>query len=165
MSATTVKTRTVRQRAVEATKALREQLGLDNIDLLSTAVAEVAVQEVASNPAFRERISTVYRDLLALHETRPLRTVIRPSTRPQLVPIGTIEGYEMDPAATLDPLFLLKLYGASQLRAALSEYSLAKLKEAATEIQTRNPGTKPTSKARKEAIIDYIVEKVAGPGY
>jgi hypothetical protein len=57
------------------------------------------------------------------------------------------------------------IYGSRQLRAVLTGYSLMKLKEGLEAVQEKTPGTKPASRSKKAAIIDYIVEQVAGPGY
>jgi hypothetical protein len=150
---------------VAATAHLREVLGLDDLKLLSTALAEIVADEAARNPGFANRIRSVYQELVSLKATRPLRS---PTTKPadvDLVPIGSVEHYKHDPYAPLDPNYLYQVYGAAQLRAALSRYSLATLKEASARIEEKNPGTKPTSRARKDAIIDYIVEHIAGPDF
>lgn len=49
------------------------------------------------------------------------------------------------------------LYGRNQLRSALEYYRLDMLKEAAAKIEHEHPGTCPTSKSSKAAVIDYIV--------
>lgn len=51
------------------------------------------------------------------------------------------------------------------MRELLGGYSLVKVKQALAGVEERNPGTKPKNKSQKQALIDYIVEKVAGPGY
>jgi hypothetical protein len=63
----------------------------------------------------------------------------------------------------LDPYELLRVYGKGQLRAALSRYSLAKLKEAAALVEQRNAGTRPKSRSRKDEVIDYIVGMLSRP--
>jgi hypothetical protein len=162
---TTLRPRTLRQRSAEATARLRDVLDLDDLDLLSTALAEVAADEAAQSPAFANRIRSVYKDLISLKETRPLRAKKTKPADVELVPVGRVEGHEFDPYAPLDPGYLYQLYGAHQLRAALSRYSLVKLKEAAPNLEAQHPGTKLVSRARKDAIIDYIVEQIAGPDY
>lgn len=154
---------TVQERSVDATRHLRETLGLDDLKLLATALAEVAVAESAQRPEFANRIKSVYAELQALKATpRRSSKAAKPSTK--LVPIVAIDDVRIDPHAPLDPYFLKRLYGDSQLVAALDGYSLAKLKEAAAIVEQKHVGTKPKSKARKADIINYIVEHVAGAG-
>lgn len=153
----------IQQRSVEATRRLCAVLNVDNLKLLSTALAEVAAEEASRNRAFSERLHAVYDELVMLQTRRHPAKEANSSRR--LVPITTIEDAKLDPHAPLDPNFLLRLYGAHQLRAALEDYSRDTLKVAAATIEQRNPGTKPTNKSRKDSIIAYIVEHVAGPGY
>jgi hypothetical protein len=143
-------------------------LGLDDAKLLSTALAEVAAEDVSRDLAYAERIRRAYHEayheLLQLRATRPLRA--RPAGRaPMLIPIASLEEIQFDPYAPPNPYLLLRLYGPEQLRAALRVYTLAKLKQALEPVVQRNPGVKPQSKARKDAVIDFIVGHVAGPGY
>jgi hypothetical protein len=42
---------------------------------------------------------------------------------------------------------------------------LRELQASCKQVESKNPGTKPMSKAGKDSIIAYIVEHVAGPGY
>jgi hypothetical protein len=77
---------------------------------------------------------------------------------PPLVPIRRIEGYRANPFAPPDPQFLIQLYGTHQLDRALQDYTLDMLKETATKVQADHPGTKPGSKAKKQSVIDYIVQ-------
>ena len=83
----------------------------------------------------------------------------------RLVPIIDMQGVQLDPFAPLDPYFLLKVYGAKQLRTALVNFSVADLKVGAEVVEKRNPGTKPKSRAARQALTDYIVEYVAGTDY
>jgi len=156
---------TVQQRAVSATSQLRTILGLDDLKLLSVALTEAAIEELRFSPTFTARIRAIYDELAAAKPKRTPRVRLSSVNDVKLVPIG--EGYDrpIDPSAPLDPYFLNGLYGANQLRLALTRYSVAKLKEGAAAVEQKNPGTKPASKARKDSLIDYIVEMVAGPGY
>src|SRR5690348_15134447 len=164
MSAT-LSTATVTERGALATKRLRERLGLDNLKLLSTAVAEAAADEIERNPAFVARVQAIYQELVSRQPTRPLRTRKAQIEDVELVPVVDMSGVTLDPFAPLDPYLLHHIYGSTQLRAALTGYSLAKLKEGMATVEARNPGTKPKSKASKAALIDYIVERVAGTGH
>lgn len=162
---TTLSPRTVQQRAAEATGRLRRTLEVDDLKLLSAAVAEVAADTAERDPRFAQRIRETYQDLYALRATRPVRRTGSEVKDVALVPIGSMGDVRIDPYAPLDAYTLHQLYGSSQLRSALSVYSLPKLKQALAPVEQRHPGTKPTSRAEKDSIIDYIVEHVAGPGY
>lgn len=153
---------TVQERSVEATRRLREAVGGDDLKLLATALAEAAVEEMQHNAALTLRVRDKYEQLSALKGAgRSTRTHARlPAARP--TPIASAGDIRIDPHAPLDPYILLKLYGPSQLKAALDGYSMNKLKEAATLVQQRHPGTRPRDKRRADAVIDYIVEHVAG---
>ena len=162
---TTLKPLTIQQRSVEATRSLREALGLDDTKLLGTALAEVAAEEARHNPDFAQRIRQTYAELEQVNSSRTRAARTPSNIAPELIPLRTIEGLRFDPHAPIDPYMLQNIYGDAQLRHALERYSLARLKEAATLVEERNPGTRPASRAKKDAIIDYIVEHVAGPGY
>jgi hypothetical protein len=127
---TTLETRTLQQRAAQATTKLREVLHLDDLKVLSTALAEAAADEAVANPAFADRILSIYRELLSLRATRPLRNDRNAALQVQLAPIAGMDINDFDPYAPLDAYLLLRLYGSHQLRAALSGFTLAKLKQA-----------------------------------
>jgi hypothetical protein len=155
----------MQQRSVQATTSLREVLGLSDTKILSTALAEVAAEEARHNPDFAQRIRETYAELEQLNTSRATRSRKPATLHSELIPLRSIEGLRFDPHAPVDPYMLQTIYGDAQLRRALEGYSLARLKEAAALVEERNPGTKPTSRARKDTIIDYIVECVAGPSY
>lgn len=164
---TATKAPTLNQRAITATAHLREVLQLDDIKVLSVAVAEVAADEAENNARFAERIRAVYQELLASRKTQPLRQKRgNPdiATVP-LIPIAGVSDDDIDPFAPLSAYRLLRTYGPHQLRQALSVYSMTTLKQALAEVLERNSGTKPQNRSRKDSVIDYIVEQVAGPGY
>lgn len=160
----TLSTRTLQQRSVEATRRLREVLGLDDLKVLSTAVAVVVAEDAARDATYADRVRRVYQDLLSLQATRPVGGK-KPKNDVMLVPVAGVDDTTIDPYAPLDAYRLNAAYGPHQLRQALSVYSLAKLKQALAAVEGRNPGTKPTNRSRKDAIIDYIVERVAGPTF
>lgn len=165
MSVTLSQPMTVAQRGALATKRLRAVLGVDDVKLLSTALAEVAAEEAVTNRDFANRVHATYIELAAQKPIRRNPTHKTAVNEVELVPVIDMTGIRIDPFASLDPYLLHRIYGSKQLRAALTGYSLARLKEGLDPVQTKNPGTKPQSKARKDSIIDYIVEHVAGPGY
>jgi hypothetical protein len=153
---------TFQERSVEATHALCEALGLSDLKVLSTALAEAATKEAKRNPGFVSLVRDTYRELESLK--RPRKTAPRQRKPPPvLVPIGRVEGARIDVHASLDPYFLLQVYGSTQLRDALGEFSVEKLKEAAAVVEQRFPGTKPKNRRAKQPLVDYIVEHLA-PG-
>lgn len=158
-----VKPKTVQMRAAEATRALRALLGLSDLKLLSASIAEAAAEEIVQNARFSGRIRDIYAELETKQQIPLSRR--RQTNDVELTPLPGAEHVRVDPFAPLDPYVLQHLYGADQLRQALSVYSLSKLKEALSPVEQRHPGTKPTNKSRKDSIIAYIVEHVAGPGY
>jgi hypothetical protein len=51
------------------------------------------------------------------------------------------------------------------MRANLQSTTQRRLRSAVDTVQERNPGTKPSSRSSNAAMIDYILEMLAGPGY
>lgn len=154
----TLERASLQQRAAAATAELKRILGLDDLKLLSAAVAEVAATEAATSADFAARIRSSYTDLAALRGRRSRSAPAAPSSRAQLTPLPGSEDFRFDPYAPLDPYILLRLYGPEQLGDALSAYSLAALREATTSVQARNPTTQPKDRRTKAALIRYIVD-------
>jgi hypothetical protein len=162
MSVAVNEARTPHQRARAATRLLRQELGLDDVKVLSTALAEAAAREVKRNRAFAEQVRTIYHELV--QQQPPSRPRKEKNSLPKLVPIVPPESlprHHIDPYGPPDPVFLYKLYGKDQLRLALEVFSLALLKEAAAKLEEEHPGTRPKSKTRRADLIDYIIETVA----
>src|SRR5262245_47269171 len=108
---TATKARSLNQRAVEATSRLRDALELEDVKVLSAAVAEAAADEAISNPRFATRVQALYQELLSLQKTRP---VTRDKDKPVLVPLIPISGDShnvIDPYAPLSAYLLLEYYG------------------------------------------------------
>ena len=147
-----------------AARSLASALGLPDAARAGVAALLVAIEEVEQSSHFAARVRAAY-DLLP--EGKPTRrstrgedavTKILSST---LTPIRHVEGHEINLAAPLDPYFLLEVYGAGQLRQALDLFPLTKLKEGLPAVMERHPGTKPSSKASKAAVIDYMERYIA----
>lgn len=161
-SATQAPRSTLRQRGAEATRALRTALNLppdisDNT-ILSTALAEIAAEEVQCNPGFARNVRSRYDELIATHG-RPVTRKAPAQALPPLVPIGHVPGYHVDPFNAPDPHFLVRLYGHDQLARALYDYTVDMLKETAAQLEREHPGTKPDNRGRRDALIAYIVEQ------
>jgi hypothetical protein len=157
-----VKPLSAKQRGEKATLLLRETLDLPVIEgdatVFGAALAEAASEESMRNVRFAEAVRERYRDLLAQQPAPKPKSVSPKEPLPPLVPIRRIEGYRADPFSPPNPQFLIQLYGYAQLDRALQDYTPAMLKETAAKVQQDHPGTKPTSKAAKQALIDYIVK-------
>lgn len=155
--------RTPHQRALEATRELRQELGLDDVKALSTALAEAAAREVKRNRAFAQEVRAIYQELI--QQPSAARPRKEKNLLPKLVPIVSPESVPRSNVNDIygppDPVFLYRLYGKDQLRLALGVFSISLLKEASEKLEQEHPGTKPKSKTRKADIIDYIVETVA----
>lgn len=158
---TTVKPQTFRDRAAEATHALRDVVGIRDLKLLSASVAEAAAEEAKRNSAFAERIRAISEELSELQRA----TYDKPRGKVkdvELTPLPGTDGIFVDPYAPLDPYLLQRMYGPEQLSKALSVYGMTKLKEAAAVVMRRKPGVKPRDGRRIDSVRDFIVEQVAG---
>lgn len=137
----------------EAAKLASSILELDDLRRLTIALAEAAAQELVGNRPFAARVRALYDEVPAT----PSRASAPDPFATQLVPIKMVPGRDINPAAPLDPYFLLEVYGASQLETALNLFPVAKLKEGAAMVERHHPGTKPTNRGRKAALVEYIV--------
>lgn len=152
---------TVAQRASAAAQQAADMLELADLKRLSAALTMAAAEGVQRNPSFAAHVRTLYEELA------PRRAAQRASrTKPvapdvELVPIKSMEGRQFDPVAPPDPYFLFEFYGMSQLPLALQRYTVPRLQKAVKLVREHNPGTKPKGTSR-QALIDYIVEYVAG---
>jgi hypothetical protein len=148
----------LKQRGVAATQHLRDVLSLssESIDagILGTALAEAAAREIRRNPQFGREVSQLYRDMMQT-QARPA-----PPRKQQVERLVAIRhtGRVPDPFAPPDPKELMYVYGDDKLARALQDYTVDKLKQAADIVQQTHPGTRPASRAKKSALIDYIVE-------
>lgn len=81
----------LQQRGVDATRALREVLGLptnlNDASVLGTSLAEVAAREMRQNPRFASDVRRVYEELAALHHPSGKRSRTTQEDLPPLVPI------------------------------------------------------------------------------
>ncbi len=151
----------LRQRGIDATKNLREALNLPTIvgdtTILGTVLAEVAAEEGMRNPQFASEVRRRYEE--AMTQRKPVRVATgQVQELPPLVPIRRIEGgYKRDPFLPPDPAYLVQLYGRHQLVRALQDYLVDSLKQTAAQIERQHPGTKPSNRGRKDALIAYIV--------
>lgn len=154
----------LKDRGAEATRYLRDALhlapDLNDLSILSTAVAEEAALECGRNSQFATGVRQRYDEMMALRTKTRKPVRIKPEL-PPLVPVGHMQPGEhiaIDPFAPPDPGFLTRVYGRAQLGRALVDYTLDMLKQTAAQVEANNPGTKPANRGRKDALIAYIVE-------
>ena len=149
------------QRNKLAVQGIVTTLGFSDEKVAIIAALEAVHEQLAYDSDLRERVCEKYQEIAALGTgTRP-----KADLGPVPIPIraGTPEQYTA--YGKFDPYRLNWEYGEDQLRAVLMRGTQRDLREATTIVMTRNPGTKPTSKSNKDAMVDYIVERVAGHGY
>jgi hypothetical protein len=130
----------------QATKALGPNA--NEPQRLRTALMEAAAERLATDPAFAARVRERYAvggQATAAKATGQI-VPIRPPTLDQYTPYGRF-----------DPHQVMHEYGHAQFRAVLERSTMRDLKEATDFTQQRHPGTRPTSRASKAAMIDYIV--------
>lgn len=156
---------TLQQHGAEATRELREALGLlanpDDTSILGTALARAAAREIQRNPAFANDIRKEYGDLLRLRGSVRQSGTRKVPLEP-LVALRHLDVRTIDAWAPPDPKDLIYVYGQDKLGRALHEYTLDMLKQTADRVQAQHPGTKPKSRASKQSVIDYIVQYSVG---
>lgn len=134
---------------------------------LATAVMEAAFAEAAHNAAFRDRILAIYNELKAVAAPKRTTSTRGGTTKTKtplawLTPIHPVDPKQFGPDKLLDPYLIQYAYGDDVLRTILDGYSANRLKEAAAIVAERNPGTNPTNRSRKDALIEYIIRYVVG---
>jgi hypothetical protein len=149
-----------------AARSLAFQVGLDDATRLNLAVLLAAGEEFELNGRFASRVRFAYEALPPSTSGRSSAVARRAEEQriltSTLKPIRYVEGREFNLAAPLDPYFLLEIFGPRQLHEALDLYPLAKLKGGADIVIARHPGTKPTNRSSKEAVMAYIERYVIG---
>jgi hypothetical protein len=152
----------VQQRGAEATKNLRARLhlpsNLSDTEIFQAALAEAAAEETKRNALFAGDIRRRYDEIAAMRG-QPARRAATPGKK-ELEPLVAIRhtGARIDPTAPPDPQTLKYVYGDDKLDRALQDYLLSMLKQTSARIEAQHPGTKPTNRADKQSVIDYIVK-------
>lgn len=156
----------LQQRSVDATKELRDAFNLPfalgDATILGTALAEIAAEEGRRNPRFASAVRERYNELVTFQAPAQRASRQTQDELPPLKVVGHLEPGErlvFDPFEPPDPKFLTRVYGRDQLARALQDYTLAMLKETASRLEQRHPGTRPSNRSRKDAVIAYIVEQ------
>jgi hypothetical protein len=167
MSTALEKRLTATQRATQAAQQAAEFLELSDARAVAAALTEVALQGVRVDATFAARVRSLYGEIVTSGKSKrtptPTQRAQRAAPDVELVPRRHIGTHDANPGAAPDPAYLLELYGPDQLPLALARYKLPDLKLAAELVQQRNPGTKPTNKGNRDALIAYIARYVTGP--
>ncbi|HUY78772.1 MAG TPA: hypothetical protein VMV29_18510 [Ktedonobacterales bacterium] len=150
-------------RAAEALRATDEKR-------MAAALAEIAAEEMARNPSFALRVRSRYEALEPPKKTRaakalkdPQKPKLPPAPRAATEPLVAIKpsvDYQIDVARPLDPYEILEYFGAHQLPLAFDSQHLTTLRDSATFVEDRHPGTKPKGRATREKLFAYIMQYV-----
>jgi hypothetical protein len=111
----------------------------------------------------RDAVHQKYDSLQAL--STPKRSTKQKEDVGPMPPLIRVPGLNRQcPVTLLDPYELALDCGHDQLRNVIRRASQVNLKVAANLVKERNPDAK-LSGTSKQALIDFIVEHVAGPSY
>jgi hypothetical protein len=160
---TNVKPMSAAKRKTMATQQLLSSLAGDDQTAAITAALEVVNEWLAWDIAFQERLRQKYDELRILTATNTTKKKVELGAAPTPISGRGLDSYS--PYGRLDPYQLLNEYGHNQLRAVLQHATQRHLREAVDVVQLHDPDSKPSSRSRNDVMIDFIVEKVAGPGY
>lgn len=152
---------TASQRNKLATQGITTTLDVTDEKVAVIAVLETVHERLGWDEDLRERIREKYQEIAALTGSARKKEDLGPVPIP--IRTGTPEQYA--PYAKFDPYKLNYQYGPDQLRAVLVRGTQRDLREATDIVQARNPGTKPASRSRNTAMIEYILDHVAGPNH
>lgn len=130
--------------------------------LASTAALEYVSERLAWDTELRATVRQKYDDMQALQALKQVKQKEDYGPMPPL--IRNPGESRQSSVSVVDPFELALDYGRDQLRNVIRRASLPNLRVAVNLVKDRNPGTKPSG-ASKQALVDFIVEHVAGPGY
>jgi hypothetical protein len=155
----TPKPLTATQRKTIATQKILQALAASDQGLAITAALEAVSERLAWDRELQRSVREKYDDLQALGAVKHKKDV---GPMPPLIRTPGLN--RQSPLHVLDPYELALDYGRDQLRNVLSRASQPNLKVAVGLVKERNPGKKPSGQS-SPALVDFIVEHVAGPGY
>lgn len=147
------------QRKTLAATTIMQALAVSDQALAITAALEAVSERLAWDTALQHSVREKYGDLQTVGTAKPKKDL---GPMPPLIRTPGLN--RQSPLHVLDPYELALDYGDDQLRNVLSRASGPNLQVAARLVKERNPGKIPSGQS-KPALIDFIVEHVAGPGY
>lgn len=165
MTATSVvnEAQDIKARSAAATRAICEALQLGvvppkNLQYLTVALTEVVTNEIVHNRALGEQIRTQYETLIPPPKSK--------STRSKSYDYSGVSGAQPrsrgnakpSPNDPIDFEFLAQHFSREEVSDKLKNYSMEPLKKAAALVQRQHPGTKPTTLAKKDALVAYLLE-------
>jgi len=156
---------TLKERGAGSTRRFYEALGLGvvaakNLPYLTIALTEAATEEIAHNAVLRERIASLYRELLPPTKKAPARTSGAARQESGRSTTGTRRGSSLAPGAAPDLYALAKHYTAAEWPTVLNKYTKESLKKAVALVQEQHPGTGPTSTSTKGPMVAYLLAYV-----
>jgi hypothetical protein len=150
---------TATQRKTLATKTIINTLSASDEGLAITAALEAISERLSWDTDLRETVRQKYD---ALQTLKPVKQTEDFGPMPPLIRTPGLN--RQSPVYVVDPYELALDYGRDQLRNVIRRASQQNLRVAVNLVKERNPGKKPSGTS-KQALIDFIVEHVAGPGY
>ncbi|MGH2504176.1 MAG: hypothetical protein ACRDID_16840 [Ktedonobacterales bacterium] len=147
------------QRVSAAAATANARFNFTDEKRMQAALAEVALDELGRNPGFAVRVRNRYEELAPVKATKPSKASSKAS-KPKLVPIKEMPGFQLDVTRRLDPWFILEYFGPEQLDTALRMQTIGNLREAIAVVEERYPGSTPRGKLTKEIAITFILQHV-----
>jgi hypothetical protein len=135
-----------------------EHPGRSRKDMVSAIVSHVTQGRYSAN--FGDTLASGNRATKAMGKHSAPRPSARPKSEPlpPLIPIRhDLPLQKSDPYSPPNPAYLVLAYGRSQLTRALQDYAVDSLKQTSAQFEIRFPGTKPTNRGQRAALIAYIV--------
>lgn len=159
-ASTTTKAPTYAQRSSAAATQASQRFHFTDDKRMLAALSEIALDEMSRNPTFAVRVRDRYEELAPQKPAKREKPV--KSTKPKLVPIKELPGFQLDATRRLDPWFILEYFGSDQLETALRLQTIGNLRQAIAVVEERHPGTAPRGKITKDSAISYILQHVLG---
>lgn len=155
-------TTTVKERGAVSTRHFYEALGLGvvaakNLPYLTIALTEATTDEIKHNVLLRERIKSLYQELLPPPKTAAARAGGTTRQGAGRTSTGTGRGSSLAPGSAPDLDAIARNFPSSEWSKQLNKYTKESLKKAVAIVQERHPGTEPTSMATKPPMISYLL--------
>lgn len=144
-----------KERSALSTRRLCEALGLGvvaakNLTYLNIAVTEAATEEIDRNPGFRQRIQSLYQQALPPAKVSPPKRTPAPR-QPSTRSTGNAPGTPPDLQSIRDN------FAPAEWQAKLGKFNKDPLRAAVDQLPENSAGSKPNSKANKDALVAYLL--------